>query len=98
MTKQFIQKGESIINTQTDELVNASSDESAEIITDWLNDLSDKYVEIAAFITTSLLTAGIGTTIEAEFKLIGADKIFTICVKASEYLFFGKFISSALSK
>ena len=44
--KQFIQKGYSIINTQTDELVNASSDESAEIITDWLNDLSNKYAEV----------------------------------------------------
>lgn len=44
--KQFIQKGYSIINTQTDELVNASSDKSAEIITDWLNDLLNKYAEV----------------------------------------------------
>lgn len=37
--KRFIHKNESIINTQTDELVNASSEESAEIITIWLNEL-----------------------------------------------------------
>ena len=37
--KRYIHKDESIINTQTDELVNAGNEESAEIITTWLNEL-----------------------------------------------------------
>lgn len=37
--KQFVAKNESVINVATDELVNASSDESAEIIVYWLNEL-----------------------------------------------------------
>ena len=44
--KRFISKGESIINVATDELVNASSEESAEMIVMWLNDLSNKYAEV----------------------------------------------------
>ena len=36
--KRFISKRESIINVATDELVNASSEESAEIIVMWLNE------------------------------------------------------------
>lgn len=40
--KQFISKDESIINVATDELVNASSEESAKIIVDWLNELSEE--------------------------------------------------------
>lgn len=36
--KRFISKGGSIINVATDELVNASSEESAEIIVMWLNE------------------------------------------------------------
>lgn len=43
--KRFISKDESIINVATDELVNASSEESAEILVVWLNELSDKYAE-----------------------------------------------------
>ena len=43
--KRFISKDESIINVVTDELVNASSEEGAKIIVDWLNELSDKYAE-----------------------------------------------------
>ena len=43
--KQFISKDESIINVATDELVNASSEESAKILVTWLNELSDKYAE-----------------------------------------------------
>ena len=37
--KRFVHKNESIIDTQTDELVNASSEEGAKIITAWLNEL-----------------------------------------------------------
>lgn len=44
--KRFTQKDESIINTQTDELVNASSEESAKIIISWLNELFDKNAEL----------------------------------------------------
>ena len=36
--KRFIQKDEAIINIMTDELVTASSEDSAEIIVGWLND------------------------------------------------------------
>lgn len=43
--KRFISKNELIINVATDELVNASSEESAKILVDWLNELSDKYAE-----------------------------------------------------
>ena len=39
--KRFVHKNESIIDTQTDELVNASSEEGAKIITAWLNELFD---------------------------------------------------------
>lgn len=40
--KRFIQKDEAIINTMTDELVTASSEDSAEIIVDWLNRIFEK--------------------------------------------------------
>ena len=43
--KRFISKDESIINVATDELVNASSEDSAKILVDWLNEHSDKYAE-----------------------------------------------------
>ena len=43
--KRFISRDESIINVATDELVNASCEESAKILVDWLNELSDKYAE-----------------------------------------------------
>lgn len=36
--KRFIQKNEAIINIMTDELVNASSEDSAKIIVGWLNE------------------------------------------------------------
>ena len=38
--KRFISKDKSIINVSTDELVNASSEESAKILVDWLNELN----------------------------------------------------------
>ena len=40
--KRFISKDESIINVATDELVNASSEESAKILVNWLNELHEK--------------------------------------------------------
>ena len=45
--KRFIQKGEAIINTITDELVTASSEDSAEIIVDWINKLLVKNAELS---------------------------------------------------
>ena len=42
--KRFIQKDEAIINTMTDELVTAGSEDSAEIIVDWLNS-QDDYID-----------------------------------------------------
>lgn len=44
--KRFISKGESIINVATDELVNASSEESAEIIVMWLNTQHEQIVRM----------------------------------------------------
>jgi hypothetical protein len=38
--KRFTCIDESIINIQTDELVNASSEEGAKILVDWLNELA----------------------------------------------------------
>ena len=40
--KRFTCINESIINIQTDELVNASSEESAKIVVDWLNELAEE--------------------------------------------------------
>ena len=45
--KRFIQKDEAIINTMTDELVTASSEDGAEIIVDWLNRLFEKNGELS---------------------------------------------------
>lgn len=45
--KRFIQKDEAIINTITDELVNASSEDSAKIIVDWVNELLEKNAELS---------------------------------------------------
>lgn len=40
--KRFVHKNESIINIQTDELVNAGNEDSAEIIIVWLNELAEE--------------------------------------------------------
>lgn len=48
--KQFISKDKSIINVATDELVNASSEESAKILVDWLNEFYDENKLLKDFI------------------------------------------------
>lgn len=48
--KRFISKDKSIINVATDELVNASSEESAKILVDWLNKLNDENKLLKEFI------------------------------------------------
>lgn len=47
MTEKYVQKDEAIINTMTDELVTASSEDSAEIIVDWLNRIFEKNGELS---------------------------------------------------
>ena len=56
--KRFISKNESIINVATDELVNASCEESAKILIKEINELSKKKGVIIATHDTRLLKKG----------------------------------------
>lgn len=81
--KRFICNNKSIINTQTDELINASSEKSAEIIVDWLNEfeneneqLKEKNKELKQEIEklSTMKTKGLKVLEFYEDKLKHADK------------------------